>query len=132
MLHSKMLNPELAALFARFRHTNTLVICDLGFPFWPDVPTVDISLTHDIPSVRDVLRATDGALRVGAAWMAEEFKQSHGSEAITLESEYRELLGGQKIEFEPHLLFKRRVPAAIGVIRTGDSTAYGNLIIESA
>lgn len=132
MLHSKMLNPELAALFARFRHTNTLVICDLGFPFWPDVPTVDISLTHDIPSVRDVLRATDGALRIGGAWMAEEFRQAHGSEAAAIESEYRELLGGQKIEFESHALFKRRVPAAIGVIRTGDSTAYGNLIIESA
>lgn len=132
MLHADILNPELAALFARFRHTNTLVICDLGFPFWPEVPTVDISLTRDIPSVRDVLRATAGNLCLGGAWMAEEFKQYHGTDAEALEAEYRQLLNGQRICFEPHDVFKGRVPSAIGVIRTGDSTAYGNIIIESA
>jgi D-ribose pyranase len=34
--------------------------------------------------------------------------------------------------FEPHVDFKKRVPAAIGLIRTGDTTQYANLIIESA
>ena len=30
-----------------------------------------------------------------------------------------------------HLQFKSRVPNAIGLIRTGDPTAYGNIILES-
>ena len=34
--------------------------------------------------------------------------------------------------FEPHVEFKRRVPQAIGLIRTGDTVQYANLIIESA
>jgi D-ribose pyranase len=35
------------------------------------------------------------------------------------------------LEFEPHIQFKRRVPSAIGLVRTGDTTAYGNLILIS-
>jgi D-ribose pyranase len=129
MYTSPILNPELASLLARFRHTNCIVITDLGFPFWPQVPTVDISLTKDIPSVRDVLRALEGRLMLGKAWMAKEFWDYHDD---SLAAEYRQLLGGMEIQYEAHDDFKKRVPDCIGLIRTGDSTAYGNLIIESA
>ena len=37
---------------------------------------------------------------------------------------------GLPISFEPHVAFKKRVPHAIGLIRTGDTTQYGNLILE--
>ena len=129
MYQSKILNPELAVLLARFRHTNTIVITDLGFPYWPQVPTVDISLTKDIPSVRDVLRALEGQLMIGHAWMAEEFWQHHEK---SVAAEYSQLLGGLEINYEAHDTFKKRVPQCIGLIRTGDSTAYGNIILESA
>ena len=33
--------------------------------------------------------------------------------------------------YEPHVIFKRRVPQAIGLIRTGDTISYANLILES-
>jgi D-ribose pyranase len=36
------------------------------------------------------------------------------------------------LAFEPHVDFKKRVPAAIGLIRTGDTIQYANMIIESA
>jgi D-ribose pyranase len=29
------------------------------------------------------------------------------------------------------VIFKRRVPQAIGLIRTGDTTQYANIILES-
>jgi len=32
---------------------------------------------------------------------------------------------------EPHLALKRRVPQAIGIIRTGDTTPYANLVLFS-
>jgi D-ribose pyranose/furanose isomerase RbsD len=37
-----------------------------------------------------------------------------------------------RVDSEPHVEFKRRVPLAIGLIRTGDATQYANMIIESA
>ena len=39
---------------------------------------------------------------------------------------------GTPITFELHREFKKRVPDAIGLIRTGDTTQYSNLILESA
>ena len=55
MLQTGLLNPHVLDLIARIRHTNTLVISDWAFPYWPEIETVDISLTHGIPTVLDVL-----------------------------------------------------------------------------
>ena len=129
MIKTGILNPHVAELLCRFRHTNTLVIADRGFPFWPAVPTVDISLVDDIPTVRQVLRAIMEGCSVGAAWMAKEFQAENG-EAVA--QEYASLLGKVSIQFEPHVEFKQRVPAAIGLIRTGDTTQFGNIILQSA
>ena len=37
MLKTGILNPNILSLIARVRHTNTLVIADRGFPFWPQM-----------------------------------------------------------------------------------------------
>ena len=129
MLKTGILNPEILSLIARIRHTNTLVIADRGFPYWTQLETLDISLVDDIPTVRQVLRALQGNFVIGAAFMAEEFL-SQNSELI--HREYTESLTPVEIQFESHLDFKKRVPCAIGLIRTADTTQYGNIILESA
>jgi D-ribose pyranase len=129
MLKGGILNPGILSLLARVRHTNTLVIADRGFPFWPEIETVDISLVDDFPTVRQVLAALRGNFVIGAAVMADEFRRENG-EAV--QQEYADLLKPVAIDFEPHIDFKRRVPSAIGLIRTGDTTQYGNIILESA
>jgi D-ribose pyranase len=136
MLKSGLLNPQINSLLARVRHTNTLVIADRGFPFWPQghsasggstIETIDISLVDDIPTVLQVLRAIVPNFVIGKAWMASEFKQCN---PVSLQNAYQGLL--PTIAYEPHVDFKRRVPNAIGLIRTGDTTQYGNVILESA
>ncbi len=129
MLRQGILNPHVLSLAARVRHTNTLVIADRGFPYWPQLETVDISLVDDVPTVRQVLAALRGNFVVGAAFMATEFT-NHNDQAAA--GEYADLLAPVEIQFESHNDFKRRVPAAIGLIRTGDTTQYGNIILESA
>ena len=127
MLKSGILNPQLNSLLSRVRHTNTLVIADRGFPFWPQLETVDISLVDDIPTVLDVLAAIAPNFTIGSSWMAEEFR-SHNSP--TLVAKISVLL--PSLAFEPHLAFKLRVPAAIGLIRTAGKAPYSNVILESA
>ena len=51
MIKTGILNPQINSLISRVRHTNTLVIADRGFPFWPEIETVDISLVDDVPTV---------------------------------------------------------------------------------
>jgi len=39
MIKTGILNPQINSLLSRVRHTNTLVIADRGFPFWPMIET---------------------------------------------------------------------------------------------
>lgn len=127
MLRSGILNPHVNSLLSRVRHTNTLVIADRGFPSWPGVETIDLSLVDDVPTVLDVLSAVVPNFIIGKAWMAEEFLQHNST---SLQSEFQHLL--PPITFEPHVEFKRRVPMATGLIRTAGTAPYSNLILESA
>src|SRR5687768_15270523 len=115
MLKHGILNPQINSLLARVRHTNTLVIADRGFPFWQQMETVDISLVDDLPTVLQVLDAVRQNFVIGHAWMAEEFRQHNAPET---QARFAAALEGIGITHEPHLDFKRRVPQAIGLIRT--------------
>ena len=129
MLKTGLLNPSVLSLLARVRHTNTLVIADRGFPFWPTIETVDLSLVDDVPTVLQVLRALRGNFVIGQGRMAREFTQ-HNAPAVR--QEFAVALEGIPLEHEPHADFKKRVPDAIGLIRTGDTIPYANMILVSA
>lgn len=129
MIKAGLLNPHMLSLLATVRHTNTLVIADRGFPSWPSVPTVDLSLVDDIPTVLQVLRALRVNHHFGEAFMADEFVRENSAEVVR---EFDEALRGLTLRREPHDIFKDRVPGSTGLIRTGDTTQYANLILVSA
>ena len=129
MLKTGILNPAINSLLSRVRHTNTLVIADRGFPFWPHIETIDISLIDDVPQVLDVLNAIRPNWIIGRAFAAQEFLAENTPPTI---SALENALLGVPIQFESHIELKKRVPHAIGLIRTGDTTQYANLILESA
>jgi len=128
MINSGILNPQILSLLARVRHTNALVIADRGFPFWPQIETVDLSLVDDVPTVLQVLATVRGNCNFTQAYMAREF-QKHNTAAVR--EQFAKGLQGVPTEFELHVEFKKRVPGAIGLIRTGDTVQYANLILIS-
>ena len=129
MLKTGILNPGINSLLSRIRHTNTLVIADRGFPFWPMIETVDISLVDGIPTVLDVVRAMRPNFAIGHAFMADEFLKSN---TPATRNAFAKALSGVSVTYAPHVEFKTRVPHAIGLIRTGDTIQYANIILESA
>jgi D-ribose pyranase len=128
MLNTRILNPQLLSLLARVRHTNALVIADRGFPFWPQVETVDISLMDDIPTVLQVLAALRQDFHAVQAYMAREFLRENTPATRTM---FANCLKGIPTTYEPHVQFKKRVPGAIGLVRTGDTIQYANMILVS-
>ena len=129
MLKTGILNPALLSLLARIRHTNTLVIADRGFPFWPQIETIDLALVDNVPTVLQVLDAIRANFVIGRVYAASQFRENNDEarqQALTSR------LSNIPLVFEPHPVFKQRVPSAIGLIRTGDTTQYANLILESA
>ena len=129
MLKTGILNPALNSLLSRVRHTNTLVIADRGFPFWPTIETIDLSLVDGVPTVNQVLEAIRANFVIGKVYAAQEFTSVNTVAAVDA---LKARLGTIPLQFEPHVEFKKRVPLAIGLVRTGDTTQYANLILESA
>lgn len=128
MLNTGILNPQLLSLLARVRHTNALVIADRGFPFWPMIETVDISLVDNVPTVLQVLAAIRGNFNATQAYMAEEFKKNNSAQT---RDAFQKGFGEIPVTYEPHMEFKKRVPHAIGLIRTGETVQYANMILIS-
>jgi D-ribose pyranase len=127
MLVTGIVNPAINSLLSRVRHTDTLIVSDWGFPYMAGVETIDISLVAGIPRVVDVLRA----IRVNfncKGVMATEFRETNSAETI---SRYEEALKGVSIAWEPHALFKSRAKGTVGIIRTGDTIRFGNILLES-
>ncbi|HUS37765.1 MAG TPA: D-ribose pyranase [Verrucomicrobiae bacterium] len=128
MLTQGIINPHVSDLLCRIRHTNALVIADAAFPFWPEIETVDLTLVRGIPTIIQVLDAVLPNFKAGPIYMAEEFKKTNPQ---STQDAFAKACRSVEITFEPHLEFKKRVPSAIGLIRTGDTTAYGNMILVS-
>jgi D-ribose pyranase len=128
MLRNGILNPQILSLLARVRHTNRLVIADRGFPFWPELETVDISLIDGVPTVLQVLEAVLANFDTDQAYMAQEFRAENTPET---QASFASALRNVPLSFEPHVEFKKRVPGSIGLIRTGDVTQYANVILVS-
>ncbi len=129
MLKTGILNPHINALLSQVRHTNTLVIADRGFPYWPTIKTVDITLVDDIPTVLQVLNAIRPNFVIGEIIMASEF---HEHNPVAIQDLFAAAMNDLSLIFVPHMELKRRVPAAIGLIRTADTIPYANLILVSA
>jgi D-ribose pyranase len=129
MLINGILNPHINSLLARVRHTNMLVIADRGFPYWPMIETIDISLVDDIPTVLQVLKAIRQNFEIGELFMAEEFNAVNSSE---VREAFARATAPIKISFAPHVEFKKSVSGAIGLIRTADTIQYANMILVSA
>ena len=128
MINHGILNPQILSLLARVRHTNALVISDRGFPFWPMIETVDISVVDDLPTVLQLIAAVRANHHFTQAYMAKEFLENNFKN--TQES-FARALKRIPTTFEPHGEFKKRVPHAIGLVRTGDTVQYANTILIS-
>src|SRR3569833_2893768 len=97
MLKSGILNPQLNSLLSRIRHTNTLVIADRGFPFWPTIETIDLSLVDNVPTVLQVLTALRPNFIIDEAYMAEEFLRVNDA---STKRAFAQALRGVKISHE--------------------------------
>ena len=60
--------------------------------------------------------------------MANEFRLENSAE---MQKRFSDSMKGIPVTFEAHVEMKKRVPQAIGLIRTGDTTQYANMVLMS-
>ena len=128
MLKKGILNPHINSLLARVRHNNILVIADRGFTNFRGVEIVDISLIDGIPTALQVFNAIKPNFDICQVMMAEEFLLENTKE---VQERYRNAFGNIPVTYEPSADMKKRVPEAIGIIRTAETIQYSNMLLYS-
>ena len=128
MFESKLLNTKIIQALANSGHTDEIIVCDAGFPIPNEVETIDISLTDNIPTIRETLNVMKAYFSVEKVILANEtfeHNPSYFEEVSTL--------FGNNVEVEkiPHSEFKKRSKLVKVIIRTGDFTAWGNILLVS-
>ncbi|AWE07082.1 D-ribose pyranase [Lysinibacillus sp. 2017] len=119
-----ILNRELAGIFAKLGHTDQIVIADCGLPIPEGVPCIDLAYKLGEPSFLTILNVVLDDLVVESAVLAEEIKEQN----VAVHTVVSEKLAASYVSHEQ---FKQLTKSAKVIIRTGETTPYANIILQS-
>ena len=123
-----LLNRELARFVSQQGHHDLLMVVDAGFAIPKGLDVVDLSLTINVPTVPEVLAVLKDYYSVEKLILARETRDVSPSLYKIMINSFEENLN---IELIDHLALKEKSKQVKLVIRTGDFTAYGNIILVS-
>lgn len=129
MKRSGILNSDISRVLSYMGHTDRIAIGDCGLPIPEDVERIDLALTFGEPKFLHVLELVLADMKVEKIVLAEEIKEQNPTVLQGIET----LLAGQnvEVEFVPHTEFKAQTHDCRAVIRTGETTPYANIILQS-
>lgn len=123
-----IVNRELARVLSEQGHGDLLMVVDAGFAIPKNADVVDISLSENCPMVIDTLKELKKFFSVEKLIFANDTK----SVSPTLFNNIRKLFGkAVPVEMVTHPEIKEISKRVKAVIRTGDFTAYANVILVS-
>jgi len=127
MKKSKLLNSELSYEVAKIGHTQTMVICDCGFPIPPGVKRIDLAVAENIPGFLETLDVLLTEMEVEKIILAEQIKTA----SPQMEVQILKRFPNAEVEYVKHPEFKNQSKNAECIVRTGEMTLYANVILQS-
>jgi D-ribose pyranase len=122
------INRGIAKVLSEQGHGDLLMVVDAGFAIPKEVEVVDISLGENNPMVLTVLAELRKFYSVEKIIMANQTKEISPTLFDAISKSFGENIPVETIDHTDLKLLAKSVKA---VIRTGDFTAYGNVILVS-
>ena len=124
-----ILNSDISRVLSYMGHTDCIAVGDCGLPIPDEVEQIDLELEFGVPSFMDVLRVIIKDMKVEKIVLAEEIREQNPK----VLGEIKELFAGQELEtvFVSHTELKKQTRECKAVIRTGETTPYANIILQS-
>ena len=129
MKRQGILNSDISRVLSYMGHTDCIAVGDCGLPIPDEVERIDLALEFGVPSFMDVLRVITKDMKVEKIVLAEEIREQNPK----ILGEIKELFAGQELEtvFVSHTELKKQTRECKAVIRTGETTPYANIILQS-
>ncbi|MBQ8197948.1 MAG: D-ribose pyranase [Lachnospiraceae bacterium] len=129
MKKAGILNSDISRVLSYLGHTDTICIGDCGLPIPDEVERIDLALCFGEPTFMRTLEIVAGDMKIEKIVLATEIKEQNKEVLSQIET----LFAGQEIEVEfvPHTELKAQTKNCKAVIRTGETTPYANIILQS-
>ena len=129
MKRAGILNSDISRVLSYMGHTDCLCIGDCGLPIPDEVERIDLALAFGEPTFMRTLEIVVDDMKVEKIILAEEIKTQNPKVLAEIEA----LFAGQNIEVEfvSHVELKTLTRDCKAVIRTGETTPYANIVLQS-
>jgi len=124
-----ILNSDISRVLSYMGHTDWICVGDCGLPIPDEVERIDLALEFGVPTFMKTLEVVAKDMKIEKIILAEEIKTQN--EKVL--AEINELFKDQNIEVEyvSHVELKAKTKECKAVIRTGETTPYANIILQS-
>ena len=124
-----ILNSDISRVLSYMGHTDCICIGDCGIPIPDETERIDLAVKFGVPTFMDVLKEVGNDMKIEKIVFAEEIKE-HNPQVL---AEITEYFKGQDVEVEyvSHVGLKQMTRECKAVIRTGETTPYANIILQS-
>lgn len=125
------LNSSISRVLSAMGHTDTIAIADCGLPIPDGTERIDLAVSFGNPSFMDVLKTVSDDMKIEKIVLAEEIKESNPKILDEINALFTPFETGFKMEFVSHTSLKELTKSCKAVIRTGETTPYANIILQS-
>ena len=123
-----MINGHIDSALTRQGHGDLMMVVDAGFACPDHIEVIDIALREGVPTVLEVLEELNNFHSVEKIVMAHETREHNPTHFKKASKAFGK---GVEVEATPHTEFKLLSHQVKTIIRTGDFTAWGNVILVS-
>ena len=123
------INPALSRVISETGHTDLIVVTDAGLPIPVGSERIDLAYRPGEPAFLDVLDTVLGEMVIEGATAPAEIAEQSPAMLAALRDPLEPL--GVELELVPHVEFKARTRSARAFVRSGEFTAYANVILHA-
>jgi len=129
MKKAGILNSDISRVLSYMGHTDTICIGDCGLPIPDEVERIDLALKFGVPTFMDTLKCVKEDMKIEKIVLATEIKEQNKQVLSEIEELFKD--EGIEVEYVPHVELKAQTKNCKAVIRTGETTPYANVILQS-
>ncbi len=131
MKRNGILNADISRVLSYMGHTDRICIGDCGLPIPDEVERIDLALRFGQPGFIEVLKEVGKDMKVEKIILAEEIKEMNPEVLRQIENYFSEQELKPEVEFVSHVELKEETKACKAVIRSGETSPYANIILQS-
>lgn len=132
MKRNGIINADISRVMSYMGHTDTIAVGDCGLPIPDETERIDLALKLGVPSFMEVMEEIVKEMKIEKVVLAEEIKEENPEVLKAVLALVEKMDTACEVEYVSHVELKKRTKDCKAVIRTGETTPYANVILQSA